>query len=522
MKKIITLFAFFLSLYTSYAQDPNIQWQKTIGGSADDRPTSLIKTNDGGFLVGGTSDSNISGEKSEDSKGGIDYWILKLDDTANILWQRTYGGSEDDYLTSVMQTTDGGYIIGGASNSGISGDKTEDSRGELDYWILKLDSNGDIQWQKTYGGNRSDEPVSAVETDDGGYLVTGRSSSAESGDRTVSRNGLPDAWVLKLDATGAIVWQKSYGSTDYNFACNVYGVAKTLDGGFILSSDLIIFQSQNNPYWILKIDASGNQVWDKTIRGNNLDLKPKISTTTDGGYIVAGISDSDAVEDKTENAINGSFDYWILKLDETGTIIWQNTIGGSNSESLGTISQSADGGYLVSGNSSSNISGDKTENSLGHSDFWFVKLNNVGIIEWQNTIGGDEYEFGGGSIQTTDGDFIIFGSSDSNISGDKTENSRGGYDYWIVKHNSTLGIEENSFASDITIYPNPVKNILQINSQDQVINQVNIYNVTGSRIMHLDLDSVSPNVDVSSLASAVYFVQLYSGNNVALKKFVKE
>ena len=111
-----------------------------------------------------------------------------------------------------MQTTDGGYIIGGFSNSGISGDKTEDSRGELDYWILKLDLNGDIQWQKTYGGNRSDEPVSAVETDDGGYLVTGRSSSAESGDRTVSRNGLPDAWVLKLDATGAIVWQKSYGS----------------------------------------------------------------------------------------------------------------------------------------------------------------------------------------------------------------------------------------------------------------------------------------------------------------------
>ena len=522
MKKITTLFALLLFVFTIHAQDRIIQWQKTIGGSGDDSLRIMFETTDGNFFLAGTSDSDISGEKSENSKGGNDYWILKLDPNGSILWQKTYGGSDDDYLTSAVQTTDGGYIIGGASSSGISGDKTEASRGESDYWVLKLDPNGEILWQKTYGGNRYDSISSTVETDDGDYLVVGSSQSAESGDRTVSRNGLPDAWVLKLDSTGAIVWQKSYGSTDYNFACNVKGLAKTNDGGYILSSDLIIFQSQNIPYWILKIDASGNQVWDKRIRGNNADWNPTISATNDGGYIVAGISNSDAVEDKTENSINGSFDYWVLKLDETGNIVWQNTIGGADGESITSIYQSTDGGYLVSGNSTSNISGDKTENSLGNSDFWFVKLNSVGIIEWQNTIGGEGREYGGRSIQTNDGDFLTIGTSNSTISGDKTENSRGGSDYWIIKHDSTLSVGENTFATTISIYPNPVSNLLQINTQDITIDKINIYSVLGSRVKKLETNIVSPTVDVSSLASGVYYVQLYSGKNVALKKFIKE
>ena len=522
MKKTITLLALFFCIVTIYGQNRNIQWQKTIGGSGDDVLNSIIQTADGNFLLGGYSDSNVSGEKSEDSRGGKDYWIVNVDGNGGIVWQKTYGGSNDDLLTSMLQTSDGGFIIGGTSSSDISGDKTEDSKGQEDYWILKLDPNGNIEWQKTYGGNRSDDLASIVKTDDGGYFVAGRSRSAESGNRTVSRNGLPDIWALKLDSTGNIVWQKSYGSTDYNFGCSVYGLAKTNDGGFILSSDLIIFQSQNIPYWVLKIDAFGNQVWDVTIRGNIADWNPIINATNDGGYIVAGISNSDAVEDKTENAINGSLDYWVLKLDETGNIVWQNTIGGDANESLTTVTQTADGGYLVSGNSSSNISGDKTENSLGESDFWFVKLNSVGIIEWQNTIGGEAREYGGRSIQSTDGDFLTFGSSASNISGDKTENSRGGYDYWIVKHDSTLGTQENTFANAISIYPNPVNNLLQINTQDQTIDKIIIYSVLGSRVRQFDVDTISPTVDVSSLASGAYYLQLYSGKNVALKKFLKE
>src|SRR5690606_32512121 len=215
---------------------------------------------------------------------------------------------------------------------------------------------------------------------------------------------------------------------------------------------------------------------------------PQIKSTSDGGYILAGTSNSDAFGDKTENAINGSMDYWVLKLDENGNIVWQNTIGGADGDSMNSINESSDGGYYISGYSTSNISGDKTENSLGMADFWFVKINNVGIIEWQNTIGGAESETGGYTLQTTNGDFITGGASNSNISGDKTENSRGGYDYWIIKHDSTLGIQENTFANAISIYPNPVKSILQINTQDQTIDKITIYSVLGSRVLQFDVD----------------------------------
>lgn len=520
MRNTTTLLVLLLSIFTLQAQDPNIQWQKTIGGNGTDYLRTMIETTDGGVLAGGYSGSDISGEKTENSRGGTDYWVIKLDADGSILWQKTYGGSGDDYLSSAVQTTDGGFIIGGASSSGISGDKTEDSRGEEDYWVLKLDPNGNIEWQKTYGGDLTDKLNSIVETNDDGYLLSGNSESSISGDRSVVQKGISDIWLIKINDSGAIVWQNSYGIA---LVQDERGLEKTSDGGFIISSSANFLDGRNQPFWILKIDAFGNQVWDRTIRGDKQDLFPQIKQTSDGGYIVAGISNSDFGSDKTENAINGSFDYWVLKLDENGNIIWQNTIGGAGQEgNVNALSQCEDGGYLIQGYSDSNISADKTENSNGSADFWFVKLNNVGIIEWQNTIGGEGTEIGGISIQKTDGDFLTGGTSNSNISGDKTENSRGGFDYWIIKHDSMLGIDENTFANAITIYPNPVKNILQINTQDKTIDQINIYSALGSRVRQLDIDTVSPTMDVSSLASGVYYVQLYSGKNVALKKFIKE
>src|SRR5690606_10997089 len=158
----------------------------------------------------------------------------------------------------------------------------------------------------------------------------------------------------------------------------------------------------------------------------------------------------------------------------------------------------------------------------GLDDYWILKLNDAGIIEWQNTIGGSDEDRLTITNQNSDGTYIFGGTSKSNISGDKNEDSRGGKDFWIIKHASILNIEENPFATAITLYPNPTKNTLQLNTQNQTIDQVNIYTMTGSKVLQLEVDTVSPTVDVSSLASGVYFVQLYSGKNVALMKFVKE
>ena len=447
----------------------------------------------------------------------MDYWILKLDTAGNILWQKTYGGNKEDILWSVLQTSDDGYIIGGYSNSDISGEKSENSQGDLDYWVLKLDSSGNIQWQNTIGGNGIDRLRSIVETDDGNYILGGSSSSEISGDRTVPKIGSTDVWLVWLNSSGSIIFQKAFGSGSYQ---TLTTLAKTDDGGSILSTTINTGSNQED-FGIIKLNNIGVIEWQKTIGGSMFDSFPQINQTSDGGYIVAGASESDISGDKTENS-QGSYDYWVLKLDESGNIIWQNTIGGSEPEQPYTIIQSTEDGYFVCGSSPSNISGDKTEDSNGGSDFWVLKLNSVGIIEWQNTIGGEDIDGRPRAIQTGDGSFLIAGYSSSNISGDKTENSRGSSDFWIIKHAATLGLEENTFLTAITLYPNPTRNTLQLNTQDKSINQINIYTMTGSKVLQLDVDTVSPTVDVSSLASGVYYVQLYSGKNVALKKFVKE
>ncbi|GHC42604.1 T9SS type A sorting domain-containing protein [Ulvibacter litoralis] len=524
MKRILTLLAILLSTYT-YAQDPNILWQKTFGGSQMENFHDLKQTPDGGYILGGSSISDISGDKTENSNGHFDLWIIKIDSNGDIEWQNSIGGNGTDSLYSIELTPDGGYIISANSSSDISGDKTEDRKGPIDYWIVKLDSLGNVLWDKTIGGSGIEWfPQIRVTTD--GYYVCGTSDSDISGDKTNNSWGSDDYWLLKLDFSGNILWQNTIGGDNSD---SIEAMASTSDGGCILGgysdSNISGNKTENSrgqfDYWAVKINSSGDIEWDKTIGGNQDDVLFSILQSSDGGYLLTGISISDISGEKTENS-QGSSDYWVVKLDANGTIEWQNTIGGNDIDNSYAAQQTTDGGYLIGGFSRSNISGDKNENGHGNYDVWIVKLNNVGIIEWQNGIGGNEIDGILSIVQAADGSFVLGGNSSSNISGDKTEDSRGEQDFWILKHTQTLGLSENPFNTAITIYPNPTKNTLQINTQDQTIDQINIYSITGSRLLQWEVDTISPNVDVSSLATGVYYIQFYSGKNVALKKFVKE
>ncbi|MBK6640824.1 MAG: T9SS type A sorting domain-containing protein [Bacteroidetes bacterium] len=353
---------------------------------------------DGGYILGGSSNSNASGNKTENSNGVDDYWIVKTDSLGNILWQNSIGGSGYDILFSLTQTTDGGFILGGTSDSNISGDKTENSNGGKDFWIVKADSLGNIQWQNTIGGSGSDELRTIAETSDGGYILAGNSDSNISGDKTENSNGFTDFWIVKTDSLGVVQWQN-------------------------------------------------------TIGGSNPEIPYYISQTADGGYIVGGISNSNISGDKTENCLGGE-DYWIVKTDSLGNILWQNTNGGSDNDYLLSISTTADGGYILGGTSFSSISGDKTEYNIGANDCWIVKTDDLGVIQWQNTLGGSGWDEVYSVEQTSDTRYIIGGFSTSDISGDKTENGNGLADYWIVKitdkYNSIEGklfIDANSNGS---------------------------------------------------------------------------
>jgi len=524
-RNILSSLVLALITISIYAQDPNILWQRTIGGSESEGLYELKQTTDGGYILGSSSLSDISGDKTDGSNGDFDMWIIKINSNGDIEWQNSIGGNNFDDLHSIELTPDGGYIACGESTSNISGDKTEISRGSEDFWIVKLDASGNVEWDKTIGGDDY-ESFPKIKVIDGGYYICGDSFSNISGEKTEDAIGEDDFWLLKLDTSGNIVWQNTIGGASTDF---FQSLAVTADGGCILggisdsniSGDKSEDSKGSTDYWVVKIDSAGNIEWDKTLGGSQSDQLHNIIETSDNGYLLTGLSTSNISGDKTENSQGGS-DYWIVKLDSSGIIEWQNTIGGSSADNGHVAVQTADGKYIIGGYSKSDISGDKTENGKGNFDCWLIKLNGVGIIEWQNTIGGSEQDGIRTLIQTSDTGYLLGGESISNISGDKTENSKGGYDIWIIKHAATLGLKENAFYKAITLYPNPAKNTLQLNTQDKTINQINVYTMTGSKVLQLDIDTVSPTVDVSNLASGVYYVQLYSGKNVALKKFVKE
>jgi hypothetical protein len=443
MKKLFLLLTICFS-FISFGQIPVIEWEKSLGGSNNESALSIQQTSDGGYIAAGGSSSN-DGDVTG-SNGAADYWIVKLDATGNMTWQKSLGGSGEDYAHSIKQTTDGGYIVAGQSGSN-DGDVTG-NHGEHDYWIVKLDSTGNITWQKSLGGSSYDVAHSIQQTSDGGYIVAGESRSND-GDVTGNQGGR-DYWIVKLDATGNITWQKSLGGYGEDDA---HSIKQTTDGGYIVaggssSNDGDVTGNQGDmDYWIVKLDATGNITWQKSLGGSSYDVPGfhSIQQTSDGGYIVAGISGSND-GDVTGN--HGCRDYWIVKLDATGNITWQKSLGGSYFDGALSIQQTTGGGYIVAGVSESN-DGDVTGNQGGR-DYWIVKLDNTGNTTWQKSLGGYGFENNTSIQQTTDGGYIVAGSSSSN-DGDVTGN-HGYSDYWIVKlyQCANTGIETISVCDSYT------------------------------------------------------------------------
>jgi hypothetical protein len=393
MKNFIIVIILFSSIKNLFSQAPIIQWQNIIGGESSDVAVEIQPTVDGGYIMGGYSYSGISGDKTEAGLGENDYWVVKLTSSGSIEWQNTIGGNSLDLLYSLQQTADGGYILAGSSVSGISGDKTEVNIDIYnDYWIVKLDSLGFIEWENTIGGNSNDELRSIQQTTDGGYILGGFSSSGISGDKNEASLGLVDYWVVKVNSSGLVEWQK-------------------------------------------------------TIGGSSDDYLSIIQQVNDGGYILAGYSNSSISGVKTEANL-GDYDFWVVKLSSIGLIEWQNSIGGSSADYLNCVQQTDDLGFILGGTSLSSISGDKTEaligsGAFGGGDYWIIKLNTGGVIEWQNTIGGSSDDWLYSIQQANNGGYILGGHSNSSISGDKTENLIGGSygDYWVVKLSSSGSID---------------------------------------------------------------------------------
>jgi uncharacterized repeat protein (TIGR01451 family) len=422
MKRILLLSLLLFSSF-GFGQEAIIEWQKSLGGSSNEQAESIQQTADGGYIIGGWS-SSTDGDLTGNN-GTVDFWVVKQDASGNITWQKSLGGFNFDKAYSIQQTTDGGFIVAGYSDSN-DGDVTGNN-GSFDYWVVKLDGAGNITWQKSLGGSADDQARSIQQTTDGGYIVAGYSNSND-GDVT-GNNGDYDCWVVKLDTAGNTTWQKSLGGSAGDQA---HSIQQTTDGGYIIAGHSssndgdVTGNNGEGDYWVVKLGASGNITWQKSLGGTLNDGASSIQQTTNDGYIVAGSSLSND-GDVTGN--DGDRDYWIVKLDAIGNIAWQKSLGGTLGERAQSIKQTTDGGYVVAGVTESN-DGDVSV-SFGGDDYWVVKLDAVGNITWQKSIGGSGNDLPFSILQTTDESYVVAGYSESN-DGDVTGNN-GGYDYWTVK-----------------------------------------------------------------------------------------
>ena len=358
-------------------------------------------------------------------------------------WDHRYGGTEIEYLFSFIETHDGGFMLGGVSYSPQGGDKTDVLRGISDFWVVRLDTAGNKIWDKTFGGDKNDDLYAMIETSDHGFLLGGLSRSSISGEKTEANRDTSltwaDYWIVKIDSNGTKQWDKRFGGMDEE---NLYALLQTNDGGYLLAglsnSDAGGDISQPNwglyyDYWILKTDAMGNKLWDKRYGGTDDDEFSSLAMTADGGFLIGGSSLSGQGGCRTQPTW-GSYDYWILKVDSTGAILWDRRYGGTNQELLKDILATPDGNFLLAGTSMSGIGGDKTQpNWNALSDYWILKIDSAGTQLWDKVAGGTDMEEFNTIIATSDGDYLFSGDSYSAASGDKSENNFGLEQSWFFK-----------------------------------------------------------------------------------------
>jgi hypothetical protein len=402
---------------------------QTFGGSKNDALNSIINTTDGGYAVLGYTQSNdfdIVGKTNE----SFDFWLMKFSSENELEWNKTFGGSDDDRGVDIIAANDGGFaIFGYASSTDL--DVTQNA-GSQDFWMLKISNDGSISWQKSFGYAGSDKGVSLIKTSDNGFLLTGvldvSASGGEGNSKSAQRHAGGDIWAIKLSDNGNLEWSKYFGGS---FTDTPFGVVETTNNNFIIaaSSDSEDFNISNNigtyDFWILKISSAGLLIWEKSFGGTEIDEPRAITTTNDGNFIVVGDTRS---SDTNVSINNGAADLWMIKIATDGSLIWEKTIGGTSFDVARSISNTQDNGFVIAGSSRSS-NADFT--NQGQNDAWVLKVDSVGEIEWQKIIGGSEIDFLYDAVELNNKTIIAVGES-SSANADITEN-KGFSDALIIK-----------------------------------------------------------------------------------------
>lgn len=523
---------------TAIAQPPKVQWAKCYGGSNSDQAKSILQTADGGYITAGTtssSDSEVTG-----FHGGLtDIWVVKTDDTGKISWARCYGGSATEYGYAIRPTKDGGYVIAGAVSS-TDGD-VSGVHGSNDMWVIKINASGSIQWQKCLGGSSDDGANAIQQTADGGYIVAGYATSTDGQVSGVHNDssGIPsfDAWVVKLDDTGRIMWQKALGGAGRDFANSVQQAA---DGGYIVagftnSDDGDITKrygtSSTRDAWVVKLSSTGSLSWQKSLGGTNDDVFNAVLTTADSGYILTGTTfsnDNDVSGIHLDTGTAVTSDLWVVKLDKSGSLSWQRCYGGVQDEAGNDIEPTADGNYIVCGSSNSDdgdVSGNHNYSKYVLEDFWALLINTSGDISWQKCAGGIYDDVANSITQASDGGFAMCGYNRS-VDGDFHNYHGGTNDYGVVKLAKPLAVQDvNAGTHAISIFPNPSTGTFTLQYHLSANAAVVITDVAGKTVANISLPKGSTQAAINAAAwqPGIYFYKvLQNGSTLQSGKLLKQ
>ena len=427
MRQISRFTLFFILISTlskGYASAPPLfDWQKCLGGSGQDMPVKMIRSFDGGLLMLGSTGSS-NGDVSL-SHGSNDLWLTKTDSMGNLIWERTYGGSNIDIGTGIIQLPGGDLLLSGYTGS-FDGDISH-QHGNFDAWVIRTTSNGNIIWEKTFGGSLVDLIYAMIQTSDGGILLGG---GTYSNDGDVNGNhGDQDFWLLKLDDSGNLVWQKSMGGSglDVCYSIDETSASEIIACGSTNSNDGDVSgQHGNTDFWVIKLTSGGNKIWTRCFGGSDQESAFAISSNSNNHFLVSGYSKSSDGDLQQNSGYN---DIWTLQLGQNGTIQNQRIIGGTGADIAFSSISSMDGGYLLACGTTSN-DGD-VDGNHGQEDILLIKLDQQLSTEWMKCQGGSGNERPSSILQTRDGSFLFSGytySNDGNVSG-----NHGASDYWIVR-----------------------------------------------------------------------------------------
>lgn len=400
-----------------------IDWSKHYGGFENDGANDVVQTPDGGFVAVGFSRS--SNQQVASNNGLSDFWIAKTDADGTLEWEQSFGGSLNDIASSVALTADGGYLIAGGA---VSFDQdVMGNQGEEDVWLVKLSGDGNFEWSRTYGGSSNDRMESIRPTSDGNFILAGYS---QSNDGDVDANfGEFDYWLMKIDAAGNIIWENNFGGSMADFG---FDARETMDGGYLMIGST--FSDNGNvtgnngfyDYWIVKTDALGNFEWQRNFGGAGEERSYALELLSDGSAIIGGTSNSSS---GTLPGNNGSADYWIMRIDMAGDLIWSKNFGGSAEDRAFALGVTSDNGFLLAGfSSSSNMD---VGGNYGSKDGWLIKFDSNGDIIWEKNFGGSADDRLYAILETAEGGYIGAGlstSSDFDLDG-----NFGNQDLWLIR-----------------------------------------------------------------------------------------